>query len=259
MWRQHSGTTVQVTQTSADPELARERLSRARFSLRAYQREGAQIVPLHPGSSVVVGRTAPSDVSAKTAQKIAAALVAAVAEAKSQPAVVICGIAAFPDAAAHSEELLGESRAAAPRATAESPIQVAHGQEPRMFNRAEGLGPFIVAQSGETGTEKEVLSRYLHDESPRKSKPLVCVTARRFRSSSSSRPFGHERGAFTGANAQQKGVFEAGDGGTVFLDEIGELPAAAQAALDQAAIELLQGYACRATFVSSRTRSSARW
>ncbi|KYF82697.1 Fis family transcriptional regulator [Sorangium cellulosum] len=85
---------------------------------------------------------------------------------------------------------------------------------------------------GETGTGKEVLARFIHDRSPRRGEPLICVNCGAIPALLiESTLFGHERGAFTGASQQQKGVFEAAAGGTVLLDEIGELPPAAQAAL----------------------------
>jgi transcriptional regulator with GAF, ATPase, and Fis domain len=391
---------VQVTQASSEPERARERRTQARHSLLVYHREGAQMVPLHPGASIVVGRAAPSDVTIndvslsrqharftllddgqlvvedlgstndtlvdgapvervelapgqevtlgnvtatfhalaadqaapssasfaghdrfraaleaevvrakffgrrlavvlvratdpktshvrfwapraqallrpvdrvglysddsvhillpeanlKTATDVAGTLVAALSDGKSPMPTVTCGIAIYPDTATHVEELLGESRTAAQRASKSTPIQLATSQEPRTVDQTDAAAP-IVAQSGsmqqllqtaarvargnlpvllrgETGTGKEVLSRYIHEQSSRKGKPLVCVNCAAIpHQLVESTLFGHERGAFTGANTQQKGVFEAGDGGTVFLDEIGELPAAAQAAL----------------------------
>ncbi|WP_438007394.1 sigma-54 dependent transcriptional regulator [Sorangium sp. So ce321] len=85
---------------------------------------------------------------------------------------------------------------------------------------------------GETGTGKEVVARELHQRSARRARPMVSINCAAIpQQLVESALFGHERGAFTGASQQQKGVFEAADGGTVFLDEIGELPAAAQAAL----------------------------
>lgn len=85
---------------------------------------------------------------------------------------------------------------------------------------------------GETGTGKEVVARLIHGASPRRGAPLHCVNCGAIpQNLAESTLFGYERGAFTGAMHPQKGVFEAAHGGTVLLDEIGELPAAVQAAL----------------------------
>jgi transcriptional regulator with GAF, ATPase, and Fis domain len=85
---------------------------------------------------------------------------------------------------------------------------------------------------GETGTGKEVIARLLHEAGPRRSRRMVRVNCGAIPGSLvEGTLFGHEKGAFTGAVSQQRGVFEEADGGTVFLDEIGELPLAAQAAL----------------------------
>jgi DNA-binding NtrC family response regulator len=85
---------------------------------------------------------------------------------------------------------------------------------------------------GETGTGKERLARRLHEASLQKAGALVCVNCGAIPEHLvESTLFGHERGAFTGAVQQRKGVFEEADGGTVFLDEIGELPHSIQVAL----------------------------
>jgi DNA-binding NtrC family response regulator len=85
---------------------------------------------------------------------------------------------------------------------------------------------------GESGTGKEVIARALHDAGARASRPFVTLDCGAIAPTLvASELFGHERGAFTGADRQHIGAFERADGGTVFLDEIGELPPALQPAL----------------------------
>jgi DNA-binding NtrC family response regulator len=81
-----------------------------------------------------------------------------------------------------------------------------------------------VLLAGENGTGKEVLARAIHEESPRRDAPFVAVSCAALPEQLiESELFGHERGAFTGAHAAKKGRFELADGGTLLLDEIGEL------------------------------------
>lgn len=85
---------------------------------------------------------------------------------------------------------------------------------------------------GETGTGKELIARSVHQASPRKEKPLVRVNCAAIPGTlMESEFFGHERGAFTGATSRREGRFALADGGTIFLDEVGELPADLQAKL----------------------------
>jgi PAS domain S-box-containing protein len=86
--------------------------------------------------------------------------------------------------------------------------------------------------TGETGTGKELVARAVHKKSPRAGGPFISVNCAAIPTTlMSSELFGHEKGAFTGALQRRLGKFEMAEGGTIFLDEIGELPAETQSAL----------------------------
>ena len=85
---------------------------------------------------------------------------------------------------------------------------------------------------GESGTGKENIPKIIHQNSKRKHNPYIAVNCGAIPEGTiDSELFGHEKGSFTGAHDSRKGYFEAADGGTIFLDEVGELPMASQARL----------------------------
>ena len=103
------------------------------------------------------------------------------------------------------------------------------GKSPKMqemFQLIDKVAPSnsTILIQGESGTGKEVVARAIHDKSPRRNEPFVVVNCATLPEQLvESELFGHERGAFTGASQQKRGKFEIADGGTIFLDEIGEL------------------------------------
>lgn len=103
-----------------------------------------------------------------------------------------------------------------------------------LYNRIHKVAPTnaTVLVHGETGTGKELAAKAIHLESPRAHRPLISVNCAAIPETLiESELFGHEKGAFTGADSRREGLIAAADGGTLFLDEIGELPLEAQARL----------------------------
>jgi two-component system nitrogen regulation response regulator GlnG len=111
------------------------------------------------------------------------------------------------------------------------------GQAPAMQEVFRAIGRLAMSHAtvlitGESGSGKELVARALHRHSPRAEKAFVAInTAAIPRDLLESELFGHERGAFTGAQTQRRGRFEQAEGGTLFLDEIGDMPAELQTRL----------------------------
>jgi len=124
---------------------------------------------------------------------------------------------------------------AVPEVAEESPEIL--GQAPSMQEVFRAIGRLTQSQAtvlinGESGTGKELVARALHRHSPRAAKPFIAInTAAIPKELLESELFGHERGAFTGAQAMRRGRFEQAEGGTRFLDEIGDMPADLQTRL----------------------------
>jgi two-component system nitrogen regulation response regulator GlnG len=111
------------------------------------------------------------------------------------------------------------------------------GEAPSMQEVFRAIGRLArsnitVLINGESGTGKELVARALHRHSPRADRPFIALNMAAIpRDLLESELFGHERGAFTGAQARREGRFEQADGGTLFLDEIGDMPAELQTRL----------------------------
>lgn len=184
------------------------------------------------------------------ARRIANAVGAPIPALQLQPLV---GLALYPNAGDTADEMVEVARRAAFRASPGKPVESGPAPASLLVRSEGGEGAIIAGRAmqalletvervaasripvilhGETGTGKEVLARMIHERGPRKDRRIVRVNCGAIpKELIESTLFGHERGAFTGALQQQKGVFEEADKGTVFLDEIGELPPPAQAAL----------------------------
>lgn len=184
---------------------------------------------------------------------------AIVAQSSQEKQSWLIGLATFPDSASSAEELIQVSRNALKQATVMDPIQCAATKSIRLLASAThpqtlSTGGVMIksrimqeiwatverlAQTnipvliqGETGTGKELIARGLHEKGKRQHKSLCCINCGAIPEQLvESILFGHERGAFTGADKETKGIFEEADGGTVFLDELGELPVAVQSTL----------------------------
>ncbi len=197
-----------------------------------------------PGTLLVALPERPAESARRVAE-------AAVAIRVPSGARLLAGVADYPTCASSADELVAEARASARRAGESAPVQLREASPlvasaspsrivvlaPKMRELYEMIGrvapstaPVLVI--GETGTGKELVARALHEQSPREGKPMQSVNCGAIPPSLiESTLFGHERGAFTGADRRSIGLFEQADGGTVFLDEIGELSPQAQVAL----------------------------
>ena len=152
------------------------------------------------------------------------------------------GVACFPEDGTTADELVavarssmvgGTARSAAPPSAPGAGVVVGERMRPvwDMVDRVASSNlPVLVL--GETGAGKEVVTRALHERSARKDGPRRSVNCAAIPPTLvESVLFGHEKGAFTGADRATKGLFEQAHGGTLLLDEVGELPPPAQAAL----------------------------
>lgn len=141
----------------------------------------------------------------------------------------------IPDLLRKPDRMLADLSAAPPPEAPEFADIICRSQMmKRVLDRARRVAPRSVPVliEGESGTGKELLARAIHKSSPRREKPFVTVNCGAIPAELvESELFGHEKGAFTGADKARAGYFEAAHQGTLFLDEVGELPPAAQVKL----------------------------
>ena len=168
-------------------------------------------------------------------QAQAAELVAALsADLESTKLTARCGVAHFPKDGRTVHGLLDRANALLQPKTSRSALDI---NIPSM-DRIRGIARKAAASNinililGETGVGKDVLTQTIHRISPRAGGPIVALNCAGLGESLlESELFGHEKGAFTGAAQSKPGLLETADGGTVFLDEVGEMPLTVQAKL----------------------------
>ncbi|BCS55954.1 sigma-54 dependent transcriptional regulator [Geobacter sp. SVR] len=133
--------------------------------------------------------------------------------------------------------LMHENRVLQKRVASTQTIPNMLGEHPKMREVARVVAKIAATTStvlivGESGTGKELVARAIHEGSQRRDKPFMAINCAAIPDTLiESELFGHEKGSFTGANAREMGIFEAANGGTVFLDEIGEMNVSMQAKL----------------------------
>jgi len=172
-----------------------------------------------------------ADASPDGARAISDAMIARCAE---QAIRIRVAVTSFPHDGTDAEELLAAMRESPTEAAGETPVVACDGPMKHVYELAARVakGSISVLLLGETGVGKEILAEAIHEYSPRSRKPLLrlsCVALSE--SLLESELFGHEKGAFTGAHQAKPGLIESADGGTVFLDEVAEMPASTQAKL----------------------------
>jgi two-component system, NtrC family, response regulator AtoC len=257
------GSSAASTEPLADSAERLLRLAEGGLSIIVHHRDGAEVALLEPDHPLVVGRSAPADMcvpdrslSREHARFSLQGDRVVVEDLGSTNGTWLAGERVDRAVLGPGEEVMlggtlarvhalgrriAPEDAVAPAPAAWSESDAARDQalvsDAAMRELLETVARVATSRipvilHGETGTGKEVLARLVHDGGPRRDRRMVRVNCGAIPAPLvESTFFGHEKGSFTGATQQQRGVFEEADTGTVFLDEIGELSPAAQSAL----------------------------
>lgn len=175
-----------------------------------------------------------SDATAPLVDVKSAAVVGGRIDGSAGPVELVVGNDIHLGAARLVVQRCDADAASAPSADPYGPMVIATPAMRALYERASRIAKssINVLILGETGVGKEMLATFLHRASPRASRAFLCLSCVSLSESLlESELFGHERGAFTGAVKEKPGLLEMASGGTVFLDEAGELPASTQAKL----------------------------
>jgi two-component system response regulator AtoC len=228
-----------------EDECARAEKTRSPFAIaRVHVEPGSRGEIIEPimssalRASDVLARYGPGDLEAllvDAAQAEAADVVAQIVAALERAGIPArVGLACFPGDGRAPDALLAKASdtvrtPAKTKATGMAPVFGSTLQQLETVLARVARGHINVFVTGETGVGKELVAERVHALSPRAGKPLVRLNCAALSETLlASELFGHERGAFTGADRAKPGLLEAADGGTVFLDEVGDLPMSIQ-------------------------------
>jgi two-component system response regulator AtoC len=227
-----------------DEECDRAKTARAMFTLvrisidgKEKERAGDWLVRELPPNSIagLFGRDEYEVILPLVGQEASVALDNLSREGKRRSIVLRYGTAVFPTEGLTRESLMHQASMALhgpPSSQGDFVVRDPAMQRLHKLARQVALGTISVLILGETGAGKEVLAQTIHTASSRAGRPFLRLNCAAFNETLiESELFGHERGAFTGAVQAKAGLLETAEGGTVFLDEVGELSAATQAKL----------------------------
>jgi DNA-binding NtrC family response regulator len=248
LWEETPELRTAVADLSADAELELLRVSSPDGLLETCRQSRAHVAVLHPADPIVPPAIELIRTLHRALPQMGILLLGGECTPAGTQRMLEAGVDAFlsrtaapGEIAFHVRRILRDAagRAGAAGEAAARPAAVSERElvgESEAMQKIRALLPRLAAAdsnvliTGESGSGKELVAECLHQYSRRKEKPFVCINCAAIPDSLlESELFGHERGAFTGADTQREGKLQIADGGTVFFDEIGDMSAYAQA------------------------------